>query len=398
MHYRTIHGRARTGALLLGLAILLASLTAPVDAQGPTRFRKRIVAFEYATGGVLPIDVNADGRLDIVAAGDEEIAWYERTVGSSFWAKHTIHKQSAESGKLWAPTMVGTDMDGDGDLDLAAALARAGKVAWFENPGAPAQAWTWHLIDALPAAHGLLLEDLNRDGRPELIADGEGAIAWYLIPRDPRPLLPASYTGEPGGRPIWERKYLARSGVTGVPHFLSLSDLDADGDRDLMLASMEGGYLAWWERPADATLLWTRHLVRDRVKGATHLQAADIDGDGKLDLAYSLGHATGAGWLSGPGWTEDHPIDDGWLLGPHGFALADIDGDGDLDAAASAIDNRRTAWFENDGKGRFTRRELDSDQSGFALSAIDIDKDGDIDLIEAGGDSRNVVWYENQRL
>ncbi len=369
-----------------------------VKAQGSgLRFRKHIIAFGPATGSVVAADFNKDGKLDVAAASNEEVAWFDRGTRPSFWRKHVIQQRTDETGSVWSAWLTTHDMDGDGDLDLLSHTLANGNLAWYECPSDPTQPWKWHLIDNLPGVHFEALEDLNRDGRPELIAAHEGAIVWYSIPRNPQGALPASYRGEAAGRPMWERKYLARSGAGGEIHYLSFVDLDKDGDRDIVTAAAKGGYLAWWERPADATLIWTKHVIREEIPGATHCIPFQADNDSQWDLLYSRGHASGIGWLAGPRWQEERVIDEGWLEGPHTIEVADLDKDGDFDVISAGRTNGRTAWFENDGKGKFTRRELDATQSGNDIRAVDLDGDTDLDLIQAGENSKNIIWWESLR-
>jgi hypothetical protein len=383
------------------LAVLPAVLLPQAGAQAPApAFRKRVIAFGVGSGSAVAADFNGDGRLDVAAAGEEEVAWFERGSGRSFWARRLIHARTPVTGSVWSAWLVAHDVDGDGDLDLLSHTLANGNLAWYENPG-PASApegWKWRLIDNLPGVRFQALEDLNRDGRPELVAVHEGAIVWYLIPADTRAALPANYTGEAAGRPRWERRPLARAGTSGELHSLSFADLDGDGDRDAAAGAARGGFLAWWERPADGTLLWSRRLIRDGLPGATHCIPVDLNGDGKLDLLYSLGHARGIGWLAGPEWRGVRIIDPGWLEGPHAVAVGDIDGDGHPDIAAAGRDNSRIAWFRNDGRGSFARLPIDEDQIGNDVRLVDLDGDGDLDLLVAGAGSRNTVWYENLRL
>lgn len=370
-----------------------------VDAQGSgLRFRKHVISFGLATGSVVAADFNRDGKLDVAAAANEEVAWFDRGERPSFWKKNVIQKQTTETGSVWSAWLVAHDLDGDGDLDLLSHTLANGNLAWYECPADPTQPWKWRLIDNLPGVHFEALEDLNRDGRPELVANHEGAIVWYSIPRNPQNALAANYRGEAGGRTVWERKQIVRSGATGQTHYLSFVDLDKDGDRDIVTGAAEGGYLAWWERPADATLIWTKHLIRDEMPGATHCIPVDVNQDSQWDLIYSRGHGKGIGWLVGPRWQEERVIDDGWLEGPHTIEIADLDKDGDYDIISAGRTNGRTAWFEADSKGKFVRREMDPAQSGNDIRSVDVDGDGDLDLIQAGESSKNVIWWENLRL
>ena len=367
------------------------------DAQVSPRFRKHIAAFGQVYSSAVALDLDRDGRPEIVAASPDALTAYTRGPRPSFWRPAVLARATAETGSLRTTYLQPFDLDGDGDLDVVAHHAENGHLAWYQNPGSAGD-WTRRLIDTLPGVHHTAFEDLNRDGRPELIANHEGAVVWYPIPRSAVTALPASYRGDPAGRLLWERRTLSREGVTGVTHYMAFGDVDGDGDRDLCTGAAEGNYLAYWERPPDGTLHWTRQTVRTPAVGATHLVPADLNGDGKPELVYSLGHGTGIGYLSGQRWRDATIIDADWVQNPHCLALADLDGDGDLDLASAGHAGPQTGWWENDGKGVFTRRELDRGQHGIDLRAQDLDGDGDLDLLQAGEESRNLVWWENLRL
>ena len=126
---------------------------------------------------------------------------------------------------------------------------------------------------------------------------------------------------------------------------------------------------------------------------------ADFDHDGHLDLVISAtyaGRPTDFYWGLGNGrFVLDNArsgitTTDGW-----GIAIADVDQDGDLDGATCSKEKQRTSLYLNDGKGCFTRLDIDTGQSSYDLRAVDMDGDGDLDLLNAGMTSRNIVWYEN---
>ena len=87
---------------------------------------------------------------------------------------------------------------------------------------------------------------------------------------------------------------------------------------------------------------------------------------------------------------------------------ADIDGDGDMDlVSAYSADNKHgheVSWYENtDGKGTFGMQEVISTSAGNyfysgdclpSLIAADIDGDGDMDLA-SGSENYHPAWYEN---
>jgi hypothetical protein len=105
------------------------------------------------------------------------------------WTKHQISNGivsvpgTAMSVQL-APGIFGIgDIDGDGDLDLAVSGDGDPNVYWLEQtaPGA----WTTHVLDtALEQAGGMVITDLNNDGKNEIVVTGYTDNVVYVYERD----------------------------------------------------------------------------------------------------------------------------------------------------------------------------------------------------------------------
>jgi len=122
------------------------------------------------------VDLDRDGDLDIlmpfggwVPKISREIAWYENTgpqaEGRIHWKKHNISNDFPAGHE--AST---ADLDGDGDLDVVATGHKPGQVAWFENTGNASARWRKHLLkNNWPNANQVIIADLNKDGRPDIV-------------------------------------------------------------------------------------------------------------------------------------------------------------------------------------------------------------------------------------
>lgn len=172
---------------LLGTAMMANTILwyENTGASGPARWRKRMIDDQsgHPCHGHA-VDFDSDHDLDVVMAfgyyaqpdvqNTHHVAWYEN-VGTSgagtAWRKHVAGP--LESGF----EAVAGDLDGDGDLDIAATAysgATAG-VTWFENPGADAAgAWPAHpLKHGWSTANSVIVMDLDADGRLDVAASAE---------------------------------------------------------------------------------------------------------------------------------------------------------------------------------------------------------------------------------
>lgn len=158
--------------------------------NGQVEWRRNVVDLP---GGPPPVfgklvDLNRDGLMDIVmpfggwgATTAGGLAWYENAGvedGRIQWKKRTISEDLPRA----IETIAG-DLDGDGDLDVAATGDKPGEVAWFENPGNPAGRWTKHTLKSgWTNASQVILADLNHDGRSDIVAVadyGSVELRWW---------------------------------------------------------------------------------------------------------------------------------------------------------------------------------------------------------------------------
>lgn len=141
-------------------------------------------------------NLDGDADLDIIASathlvgsftGDVgELVWYPN-LGGAFGGKNTI--DAAHVGTVGITT---ADLDGDGDLDIAAAAPISGQVNWFANTAGNASTWSKSFIGAFPDAISVASGDLDGDGDRDVVAargdvlnENFGEVAWWGFNRVP---------------------------------------------------------------------------------------------------------------------------------------------------------------------------------------------------------------------
>ena len=93
---------------------------------------------------------------------------------------------------------------------------------------------------------------------------------------------------------------------------------------------------------------------------------------------------------------EPHAIDHPGIVSS--VHAADLDGDGDLDVVAGVQSDDALAWYKNFGDGEFSGRfDITNDAPDpMSLDTADFDQDGDLDLVSASRGDQKIAWYENR--
>lgn len=313
----------------------------------------------------LLVDLDADGRADVVSCCEGStravfVHWAPKDrqdyLNPAAWRTEPI---PASQGAMMWMFCIPVQVDGRDGVDLVAGGKGGGaQIGWFEAPEEPRRLdqWKWHPISPAGWIMSLRPVDIDGDGDLDVVTtDRKGDLRgcrWLANPgRGPAQIRP------------WKNHFIG--GRPNEVMFMTVADLDADGNDDLLVATRPQPLLLFRRRP-EKRPAWELSPVAmpEGVGTGKGVAVGDIDRDGRPDVVFSCenagGDKSGMMWLS----YKDSPTENVWtpheISGPRGIKfdrieLLDLDGDGDLDVLACeesqpAAGRRRglgVFWYEN---------------------------------------------------
>jgi hypothetical protein len=176
------------------------------------------------------------------------------------------------------------------------------------------------------------------------------------------------------------------------------TDLDGDGDADVLSASYIDDKIAWYENLGGGAF-GPQQVITTAADAAHSVYATDLDGDGDTDVLSASGNDDKVAWyenLGGGAFGAQQVITTA-ADGAESVYATDLDGDGDADVLSASDRDDKIAWYENLGGGAFGPQQVITTAASGAWSvyATDLDEDGDADVLSAAYLDDKIAWYEN---
>jgi tetratricopeptide (TPR) repeat protein len=317
---------------------LAAAVRARAESPVPVTFAPKADAGLAAVKGAVGLRVTGKDARDLVVAGEAGLR--VATASPSGYRPGAPIPGSASSDVAVA------DVANSGSLDLVTPGA-----VWLR------EAETYRRV-AVAAGERVVPLDFDADGDLDL----------YVSSKSGDHLLRNNLDG------TWTDVTAASGLATGTRSLLAVAaDFDRDGDADLLLARPEGG-LVLYENLRGGRLA-PREAGLPAAGVVSAAAAGDLNGDGRLDLAWVADGRAAVALNRGDGtFLPAEPVGAAGTL-----LLFDYDNDGFLDLLL-ANPSGASALYRNDGTGHFTAASVGALPAARDAEAVDFDGDGDLDL------------------
>ncbi len=392
----------------VGLKVAVIGLWV-LAAQGqPVQYRLN-TASTLTKSPTIAVDVDQDGRVDLVAAEDTEfnqrLLWL-RNLGGVPPEFETLDIGDRTASGSSMPFLAAEDMDGDGDVDFVfttvAFFGNSSRLYLVEQTDDDADQWPRRTLPSTERMQDLRLADLDGDGHVDIITlqnrsetNNTRGLRWYR---------------NDGATPPSFIEQDFRS-VSNAPELIEVGDLNGDGKLDVVFATGNSsspllvlnqsaasvpGAIDFDQRFQNAS------AGSEPSFGYDALLVVDIDQDGLPEIVAGDTSETAI-------WSFDSMASSGLvfqreLISPTPFQITDadalvaddVDGDGDVDILLNTDDAGYIVQLRNDG---WPAMPLVPVNLGLPISspdfrigqAADVDGDGDTDLIIVEGESTSTT-------
>jgi hypothetical protein len=324
---------------------------------------------------VTAVDVNGDGKLDLVSANGtgNTLSVLTNNGSGGFVLSSTVITGTGPR------SVAAADINGDGKVDLISASSSGNSLTLLTNNGVGG----FVLLTSLALGSSpncVIAVDVNSDDKMDLVSTIVGGVA-------------VSTNNGIGGF------LLSPSPGTGFnPYWVTSADVNGDGTPDLITANYSGNNLSvLTNNGSGGFAVASTQGVGTAPESVT---AADVNGDGKVDLISANSGANSLSVLTNNGsggFLTASTLSLGAGTQPISVTTADVNGDGKVDLISANFGTYTLSVLTNNGSGKFTLVSLPGvGTQPQSITAADVNGDGKVDLISANSGANTLsVLFNN---
>jgi len=332
-----------------------------------------------------PADIDGDEDFDLItiSGGDNKVGWFENLDGLG-----NFGQQQLICDDYNIPSCVASaDFDADSDLDIVVAFYQSDMIIWFRHIDGTNDFEIGQIIASdRDGAFGISVGDVDNDNDMDILSASweDDTLCWYQNSDGYGNFILAQIIDEN-----------ATKACRIIP-----ADLDNDGDLDAIAATNYTEDKIYWFENSDGMGDFVQsQIITINVQNVLSICSSDLDNDGDIDLLSASSDDNKAAWYEntngniGSQQIISSNSDDAFHV-----SVADLDNDGDEDVIVSCGVANRIEIFENLGNENFGAAQIICSTASFVHSTlpVDFDRDDDFDLVSAFWGSDKIVWFRNE--
>jgi len=361
---------------------------------------------DYAVAGsalqsMVAADLNLDGYPELITVAPSSTGSklvVSKNTGGTAWFKAASVTSVSQTitGASNVYVIASGDLDGDGRKDVVAADYDNGKVLVFLNEAGTLKQYTaaTFAVDANPTS--ITVADIDGDGKPDIITAGKTTNTVSVLRNI------SSAAGSVNFEP--QTKFA----VGSAPFWVSVADLDADGKPEIITANSGSNNVSVLKNHTAGSSL-TFAAAQNFSTGAfpAYVTAADLDGDGKPELAVSNQNDNNVSVLKNNSTTgvlafaTSVNYSTGSASKPVSIAIGDLDADGKPEMAVTNTGNNTLSIFRNNtvsntiNSSSFAKADYAAGTDPVSVIIADLNKNAKSDIAVANRTGNSISIFQN---
>ena len=240
------------------------------------------------------VDVDNDNDLDIICGSTNNILSLYKNNGNGTFAAQSIF--STNTPNKYLLDMIVADFDNDNDLDVAVSFTND-EIAWYENSNGQGNFSIKHVIvSSMNYPISIFAADLDGDANTDLIFNNrfQNQVGYF----------------KNNGLGVFGAATIVPISGLLHPSIAFAQDVDNDGDKDLFFNNETGSKLSYMLNDGSANFsnpfeVYSSKYDNNYYKNIPNIISADINSDGKLDIALAEVSLNKVAWFANLGLSQN---------------------------------------------------------------------------------------------